>query len=77
MITTRWLVDAIDSALSPFIPEVRNAEGDELLFCNRTRWASGGCGLSSKSNALQPGTGASNTITGPLSSSAMRMMRAG
>jgi hypothetical protein len=32
-ITTLWLIDAIDSALSPLIPEVRNAEGDELLFC--------------------------------------------
>jgi hypothetical protein len=33
MITTRWLIDALDSALSPLIPDVRNAEGDELLFC--------------------------------------------
>jgi hypothetical protein len=32
-ITTLWLIDAIDSALSPLIPEVRNIEGDELLFC--------------------------------------------
>jgi hypothetical protein len=32
-ITTLWLIDAIDSALSSLIPEVRNAEGDELLFC--------------------------------------------
>jgi hypothetical protein len=32
-ITTLWLIDAIDNALNPLIPEVRNAEGDELLFC--------------------------------------------
>jgi hypothetical protein len=32
-IATLWLIDALDSALSPLIPEVRNAEGDELLFC--------------------------------------------
>jgi hypothetical protein len=32
-ITTLWLIDAIESALSPRIPEVRNAEGDEILFC--------------------------------------------
>src|SRR6266851_2567059 len=32
-ITTVWLIDAVDSALSPLIPEVRNTEGDELLFC--------------------------------------------
>jgi hypothetical protein len=32
-ITTVWLIDTIDHALGPQIPEVRNAEGDELLFC--------------------------------------------
>src|SRR5262245_41494683 len=32
-ITTVWLIDAIGSALGPQIPELRNAEGDELLFC--------------------------------------------
>jgi len=32
-ITTLWLIDAIDSALSPLIPAVRKTEGDELLFC--------------------------------------------
>jgi hypothetical protein len=32
-ITTLWLIDAIGSAVSPLDPEVRNAEGDELLFC--------------------------------------------
>jgi hypothetical protein len=33
MITTVWLIDTIDRATAPQIPEVRNAEGDELLFC--------------------------------------------
>jgi hypothetical protein len=33
MITTVWLIDTIDRAMAPQIPEVRNAEGDELLFC--------------------------------------------
>jgi hypothetical protein len=33
MITTVWLIDTIDRATAPRIPEVRNAEGDELLFC--------------------------------------------
>ena len=28
-----WLIDIIDRASAPRIPEVRNAEGDELLFC--------------------------------------------
>jgi hypothetical protein len=32
-ITTVWLMDIIDRAMVPQIPEVRNAEGDELLFC--------------------------------------------
>lgn len=32
-ITTLWLIDAIGSAVSLLVPEVRNAEGDELLFC--------------------------------------------
>jgi hypothetical protein len=32
-ITALWLFDAIKSAVSPPTPEVRNAEGDELLFC--------------------------------------------
>jgi hypothetical protein len=32
-ITTVWLIDIIDRATMRGIPEVRNAEGDELLFC--------------------------------------------
>ena len=32
-ITTVWLIDTIDGVLGPQIPEVRNAEGDELFFC--------------------------------------------
>jgi hypothetical protein len=32
-ITAVWLIDTIDRALGRQIPEVRNAEGDELLFC--------------------------------------------
>jgi hypothetical protein len=32
-ITTVWLADIIDRAADPKIPEVRNAEGDEILFC--------------------------------------------
>jgi hypothetical protein len=32
-ITTVWLIDTIDRALGPQIPEVCNAEGDELMFC--------------------------------------------
>jgi hypothetical protein len=32
-ITTVWLIDIIDRATAPQIPQVRNAEGDELLFC--------------------------------------------
>jgi hypothetical protein len=32
-ITTVWLIDIIDRATIPEIPEVRNAEGDELSFC--------------------------------------------
>src|SRR5262249_22916296 len=32
-ITAVWLIDIIDRATAPQIPEVRNAEGDELLFC--------------------------------------------
>jgi hypothetical protein len=31
-ITTMWLIDIIDRAIVPQIPEVRNAEGDELAF---------------------------------------------
>jgi hypothetical protein len=31
-ITTMWLIDIIDRATAPQIPEVRNAEGDELVF---------------------------------------------
>jgi hypothetical protein len=34
-ITTMWLTDIIDRATAPQVPEVRNAEGDELLFCTR------------------------------------------
>jgi hypothetical protein len=32
-ISAVWLIDTIDRALGPQIPEVCNAEGDELLFC--------------------------------------------
>jgi hypothetical protein len=32
-ITTVWLIEAIDRALGSQIPEICNAEGDELLFC--------------------------------------------
>jgi hypothetical protein len=32
-ITTVWLIHSIDRALGSQIPEVCNAEGDELLFC--------------------------------------------
>jgi hypothetical protein len=32
-ITTVWLIDIIDRAKAPQIPDVRNTEGDELLFC--------------------------------------------
>lgn len=32
-ITTVWLTDIIDHTVGPQIPEVRNAEDDELLFC--------------------------------------------
>ena len=32
-ITTVWLANIIDRAVDPEIPEVRNAEGDEILFC--------------------------------------------
>ena len=32
-ITTVWLIDIIDRAVDPQMPEVRNAEGDELIFC--------------------------------------------
>jgi hypothetical protein len=32
-ITTVWLIDIIERATVSQIPEVRNAEGDELLFC--------------------------------------------
>jgi len=33
MITTVWLIDIIDRTMNPQIPEVRNTEGDELVFC--------------------------------------------
>jgi hypothetical protein len=33
MFTTFWLVDAIDRIQAPRIPELRNAEGDELMMC--------------------------------------------
>jgi hypothetical protein len=32
-ITTVWLIDIIDRATAPQIPDVRNTEGDALLFC--------------------------------------------
>ncbi|WP_407146407.1 hypothetical protein [Bradyrhizobium sp. ORS 86] len=31
--TTFWLVDAIDRIQSPRIPDLRNAEGDEVMLC--------------------------------------------
>ncbi|WP_025032137.1 hypothetical protein [Bradyrhizobium sp. DOA9] len=31
--TTFWLIDAIDRVRSPQIPDVRNAEGDEVMLC--------------------------------------------
>ncbi|MGY3617728.1 hypothetical protein [Bradyrhizobium sp. USDA 10063] len=33
MFTTFWLVDAIDRIQAPRIPELRNAEGDQLMLC--------------------------------------------
>ncbi len=33
MFTTFWLVDVIDRARAPKIPDLRNAEGDELILC--------------------------------------------
>jgi hypothetical protein len=33
MFTTFWLIDLIDRAEAPEIPDLRNAEGDELLLC--------------------------------------------
>ena len=33
MITTVWLMDIIDRTINPEIPEVRNTDGDELVFC--------------------------------------------
>jgi len=33
MFTTFWLVDAIDRIQSPRIPDLRNAEGDEVMLC--------------------------------------------
>src|ERR1700730_9832160 len=32
-ITTLWLIDIIDRAVDPPVPDIRNPEGDELLFC--------------------------------------------
>ena len=33
MITTRWLIDVIDRSINPPVLDVRNIEGDDLLFC--------------------------------------------
>jgi hypothetical protein len=33
MFTTFWLIDQIDRAEAPEIPDLRNAEGDELVLC--------------------------------------------
>ena len=33
MFTTFWLIDLIDRAESPDVPDLRNAEGDELVVC--------------------------------------------
>src|SRR5437016_4296064 len=41
-ITTIWLIDIIDRATAPQIPEVRNAEGDVLLFCTVHYFFAGG-----------------------------------
>jgi len=35
--TTVWLKDALEQTLRPTLPELRNAEGDEVLFCT-VRW---------------------------------------
>jgi hypothetical protein len=35
--TTVWLEDALERALQPTLPELRNADGDEILFCT-VRW---------------------------------------
>jgi hypothetical protein len=32
-ITTLWLIDVIDCAVDPPVPDIRNTEGDELVFC--------------------------------------------
>jgi hypothetical protein len=32
-ITTLWLIDIIDRAVDPPVPDIRNTEADELLFC--------------------------------------------
>jgi hypothetical protein len=32
-ITTLWLIDIIDRAVDPPVPDIRNTEGEELLFC--------------------------------------------
>jgi hypothetical protein len=32
-ITTRWLIDIIDRAIDPPVIDLRNIEGDDLLFC--------------------------------------------
>jgi hypothetical protein len=33
MITTKWLIDVIDRSINPPVLDVRNVEGDDLLFC--------------------------------------------
>src|SRR4029079_11295260 len=33
MITTAWLINAIDHELAPPVIEAQNAEGEELMFC--------------------------------------------
>lgn len=33
LFTTFWLIDAIDRVRSPRIPDLRNAEGDDLMLC--------------------------------------------
>jgi hypothetical protein len=32
-ITTLWLIDIINRAVDPPVPDIRNTEGEELLFC--------------------------------------------
>jgi hypothetical protein len=33
-ITTLWLIDIVDRTVDPPVPDIRNTEGEELLFCS-------------------------------------------